>query len=299
MMYPAPFRYHRPENLNAALQLLQRLGEDAKPLAGGQTLIPMLKMRVGDVTDLVDIGRLPDLDEIQLGESEARIGALATHARIAASSVAQRLPSVRDCAGGIADAQVRARGTIGGSISTGDPSTDWAPMLHTMAAIVEIQGPGGKREVAIDDFITDAYTTVLQTGELVTGVRIPLPPARSGGAYIGYKRSAPAYPTAAVGIQLTLDENDVCIAARCVLSAVASRPVTSAAADAALVGTRLTEEDLRAAGELIIADTNPPADVRGSADYKRSVLRGLFLQVGAKALQRAKGENIEGEHNYV
>ena len=103
---------------------------------------------------------------------------------------------------------MRARGTIGGSISTGDPSTDWAPLLHTFATVVEIQGASGKREVAIEDFIVDAYTTVLQTGELVTGIRIPLPPARSGGAYIGYKRSAPAYPTAAVGIQLTVDEND-------------------------------------------------------------------------------------------
>ena len=276
-MYPAPFRYHRPENLNAAVQLLQRLGEDARPLAGGQTLIPMLKMRMGDVTDLIDIGRLPDLADIQLDEKYARIGALATHARVAASKVAERLPSVRDCAGGIADAQVRARGTIGGSISTGDPSTDWAPLLHTFATVVEIQGASGKREVAIEDFVTDAYTTILQTGELVTGIRIPLPPARGGGAYIGYKRSAPAYPTAAVGMQLTLDENGVCTAARCVLSAVASRPVTSAAADAALVGTRVTEADLQAAGELIIADTDPPADARGSADYKRSVLRGLFL----------------------
>ena len=162
-MYPAPFRYHRPQNLDAAVQLLARLGEDAKPLAGGQTLIPMLKMRMGDVTDLVDIGRLPDLADIQLDGEQARIGALATHARIAVSKVAERLPSVRDCAGGIADAQVRARGTIGGSVSTGDPSTDWAPLLHTFATVVEIQGASGKRELAIEDFIIDAYTTALQT----------------------------------------------------------------------------------------------------------------------------------------
>jgi carbon-monoxide dehydrogenase medium subunit len=298
-MYPAPFRYHRPTSLDAAIKLLHQLGEDAKPLAGGQTLIPMLKMRMGDVNDLIDIGRLPGLATIEMDETEARIGALATHAQIAASSVVDRIPAVRDCAGGIADHQVRARGTIGGSISTGDPSTDWAPFLHSVRAIVEIQGPAGKREVAIDDFVSDAYATVLQTAELVTGIRIPLPPARSGSAYIGYKRSAPAYPTAAVGIQLSLDDNDVCVAARCVLSAVASTPVTSDAADAALVGTSVTEEDLKAAGELIIADTNPPDDTRGSAEYKRSVLRGLFIQAGTKAVQRARGESIEGSHNYV
>jgi carbon-monoxide dehydrogenase medium subunit len=298
-MYPAPFRYHRPASLEAAIKLLDKLGEDAKPLAGGQTLIPMLKMRMGDVNDLIDIGRLPGLANIQMDDSEARIGALATHAQIAASTVVERLPVLRDCAGGIADAQIRARGTIGGSISTGDPSTDWAPCLHAVRAIVEIQGPAGKREVAIDDFIEDAYTTVLQGAELVTGIRIPLPPARSGGAYIGFKRSAPAYPTAAVGIQLSLDEGGVCVAARCVLSAVASTPVTSDAADAALVGTKVTEEDLRAAGELMIAGTNPPEDTRGSGEYKRSVLRGLFLQAGAKAVQRARGESIEGSHNYV
>jgi len=298
-MYPAPFRYHRPDSLAAAIKLLERLGEDAKPLAGGQTLIPMLKMRMGDVNDLVDIGRLAGLGEIQLDEKEARIGALATHSQVAASEVATRIPAVRDCAGGIADAQIRARGTIGGSISTGDPSTDWAPLLHCVRATVEIQGPAGKREVAIDDFVTDAYTTVLKTAELVTGIRIPLPPARSGSAYIGYKRSAPAYPTCAVGIALSLDEGGVCVAARCALSAVASTPVTSDAADAALIGTRVTEEDLKTAGELIIAGTNPPADTRGSAEYKRSVLRGLFLQAGEKAMQRARGDEIEGSHNYV
>lgn len=298
-MYPAPFRYHRPGSLAEAIKLLADLGDDAKPLAGGQTLIPMLKMRMGDVNDLVDIGRLPDLSDIRVEGGEVHIGAMATHARIATSEVASQIPALRDCGGGIADAQVRARGTIGGSISTGDPSTDWAPFLHCVAAIVEIQGPGGKREVAIENFVTDAYTTVLQTAELVTAIRIPLPPAQSGSAYIGYKRAAPAYPTAAVGIQLSLDENGVCVAARCVLSAVAATPVTSDAADAALVGTQVSEEDLKKAGELIIANSNPPADTRGSADYKRSVLRGLFIQAGEKAAQRARGESIEGSHNYV
>ena len=298
-MYPAPFRYHRPDSLDAAIKLLERLGDMAKPIAGGQTLVPMLKLRMGDVNDLIDIGRLHGLAEIQINDNEARIGALATHATIAASPLAERIPSVRDCAGGIADLQVRSRGTIGGSISTGDPSTDWAPFLHTLRAVVEIQGPAGQREVAIDDFVSDAYTTVLKTGELVTAIRFPLPPPRSGGAYIGYKRAAPSYPTCAVGIQLTLDEAGVCSAARCVLSAVASTPVTSDAADAALVGTGVTEEDLKAAGELIIAAADPPEDVRGSADYKRSVLRGLFLQAGTKARQRATGETIEGSHSYV
>lgn len=297
-MYPAPFRYHRPQSFKDAVALLSELGEGAKPLAGGQTLIPILKLRMDEPSDLVDIARLPGMRAIGEDKGQVRIGALATHARIAASEIAARVPLIRDCAGGIADHQVRARGTIGGSISAADPSNDWPALLHVVDAEIVCRGAKKERTIPMREFITDSYTTALQGAELVTEIRFRLPGPGSGGAYIGFKKAAPAYPTAAVGIQLSLDGED-CKDVRLVLSAVGPKPVTSREAESLLRGKPLTDAALKQAAEAIIAASDPPSDSRGSAGFKRTVLHSLFMKAAHTARGRAAGTQIDGSHDYV
>ena len=298
-MYPAPFRYFRPDSLENAIKLLAELGEGAKPLAGGQTLIPILKLRMDEPSDLVDISRLPSLRHINSESENIQIGALATHAHIGISEKISHIPILADCANGIADAQVRSRGTIGGSISAADPSCDWPALLHTLDAEVICQGPNGKRKLTIKDFIVDSYTTALGDAELVTEIRFKEPQNNSGGSYIVFKKAAPAYPTVSVGIQITLAEEDVCKDARLVLSAAGPRPVTSDEAEAVLCGNKLTKDNLEKAAEAIIAVSDPQSDSRGSAAFKRTMLHSLFIKSANIAISRAHGNNIIGAHEYV
>jgi aerobic carbon-monoxide dehydrogenase medium subunit len=298
-MYPAPFRYFRPDSLDSAIKLLSELGEGAKPLAGGQSLIPILKLRMDEPTDLVDIGRLPSLRHISNENENIRIGALATHAHIGKAGVISHIPIVADCANGIADAQVRSRGTIGGSVSAADPSCDWPALLHTLDAEIICQGPNGNRTLTIQDFILDSYTTALNDAELVTEIRFKAPENNSGGSYIVFKKAAPAYPTVSVGIQITLAEEDVCKDVRLVLSAAGPRPVTSDEAEAVLRGNTLTNDNLEKAAEAIIAASDPTPDSRGSASFKRTMLHSLFIKAANIAISRARGNNIIGAHEYV
>jgi carbon-monoxide dehydrogenase medium subunit len=298
-MYPEPFRYHRPRSIEDAIKLLDALGEGAKALAGGQSLIPILKMRMDEPSDLVDISRLPGLGSIAQEGNRIRIGALCSHAQIARSEAAQLVPILKDCAGGIADPQVRNLGTIGGSVCVADPSSDWPTLLNVLDADVVCQGPNGSRTVPVRDFIVDSYTTALEDAELVSEISFDIPPASSGGAYIGFKKAAPAYPAASVAMQLTLDGKGACSNVRIALGASGPTPVTSADAEAALEGKTLSDDELDKAADIIIACSDPPSDTRGSADFKRAVLKSLFKKVAETALARAGGGQIEGSHDYV
>jgi len=298
-MYPAAFRYYRPGTLGDAIHLLAELGEGARPLAGGQSLIPILKLRMDEPTALIDIGRLPNLRQIDQADGKVHIGALSTHARIAASGIAALIPIVGDCANGIADAQVRNRGTIGGSVSSADPSCDWPALLHTLDAEIVCQGPQGERILAIRDFIRDSYTTALQGPELVREIRFSIPGERSGGAYMGFKKAAPAYPAATAGIQLSLADDDVCREVRLVLGSAGPRPVVSAEAEALLRGHELSRANLEKAAEAIIACADPPSDSRGSAQFKRTMLHSLFMKAADTAIARARGKQVRGKTEYV
>ena len=299
-MYPAPFRYHRPATLGSALALLAELGEGARPLAGGQSLIPILKMRMDEPSDLVDIGRLAELTHIRKEKGRYCIGALVTHARVAASAAATDIPVIRDCAANIADPQVRALGTIGGSVCIADPSSDWPALLHLLDAEIVCGGVEGSRKVGIRDFITDSYTNSLADGELVTEIQVPIPPANSGGAYLGFKKAAPAYPAASAGVQLTLTAGNICQGIRLVLGAAGPVPVTSTEIEQALTGRPLTDDKLC---------RKPPAPwwncpnrlpMRAAPQqFKRVMLRSLFMRAAHTAMQRARGETVSGSHDYV
>src|SRR5579863_5723329 len=208
-MYPRAFHYHRVSSLKEATAMLAELGQDAKLLAGGQSLIPLMKLRFANPTHLVDLNFIPGTSYINENNGNLRFGALTRHAEIESSAAAGRIPILHDCAAGIADVQVRNRGSIGGSLAEADPSGDWATVLFTLATEVRCLGSNGERTMSLTDFIKDAYTTALAHDELVSEVVVKMPPTKSGGAYLAFKRSAPVYPTASAAVQLTMGD-DVC-----------------------------------------------------------------------------------------
>jgi carbon-monoxide dehydrogenase medium subunit len=298
-MYPRPFHYHRAASLKEAVSLLSELGEEAKLLAGGQSLIPLMKLRLASPEHLVDLNFVPDLSYIKKTNGELRIGALARHAEIEASDVAAKISLLHDCAAGIADVQVRNRGTLGGSLAEADPSSDWAAALLTQETQVACVGPEGERSLSLEEFITDAYTTVLGPAELVREIVVKLPPAKSGSAYLALKRSPPVYATASAAVQLTLGDKDTCKEARIALGAVGLTAIRATEAEGALRGQRLTAKSLQAAAEAAMAACDPQPDMRGTADYKRQVVGALVKRAIDVAARRARGEKVEVSHYYA
>jgi carbon-monoxide dehydrogenase medium subunit len=298
-VYAAPFSYHRAASLQEAIKLLQELGEEARIIAGGQSLIPLMKMRMARPSALVDINFIPGLREIKTQNGGLRFGALARHADIESSEVAAAIPIIHDCAAGIADVQVRNQGTIGGSLAEADPSGDWGTALLTLETSLKRLGPKGERTVGLEEFVKDAYTTVLEHDELVTEVIVKMPPKGSGGAHLAFKRSAPVYPTVSVAVQLTLEGKDTCKDARIALGCVGLTAIRAKEAEAALRGKTLNEKAVQAAAEAAREAAEPQSDMRGSADYKRVLLGALTKRAIGIAARRARGERVEAGHEYV
>lgn len=298
-MFPPPFRYYRAGSMAEALDLLGRLGPEAKPIAGGQSVIPLMKLRLARPAALVDVNFIPGLSGIERKEGVLRLGALVRHGEIAASAPASKIPIVHDCAAGIADVQVRNRGTIGGSLAEADPSSDWGAVLLALEGAVRVTGPAGDRAVPLGRFVLDAYTTALQPGELVREIVVDVPPKRSGGAYLAFKRSAPVYATASVAIQLTLGEGEACEDVRIVAGCVGLTALRLAAAEAELLGKPVAKPTIEAAAEAAMAAVDPPADLRGSSAYKRLLVGALLRRAAQAALRRARGETVEVSHEYV
>jgi carbon-monoxide dehydrogenase medium subunit len=297
-MYPRAFHYHRAGSLKEATAMLAQLGDDAKLLAGGQSLIPLMKLRFANPAHLVDLNFIPGTSYIKEDDGMLRFGALTRHAEIESSPGAGKIPILHDCATGIADVQVRNRGTIGGSLAEADPSGDWATVLSTLSVEVRCLGVNGERTVPLTDFIKDAYTTALAHDELVKEVVVKAPSKGSGGAYLAFKRSAPVYPTASAAVQLTMD-GDVCQGAAIALGCVGLIPIRAKDAEAALRGQTLTDKTITNALEAARAAADPQSDMRGSADYKRSLVDALVKRAIEIAVRRARGEQIEVSHIYA
>ncbi len=296
-MYPSPFNYHRASSVENAIQLLSRIGDGARVIAGGQTLLVLLKLRFDEPSDVVDIARIPGLDRIEENGGDAEIGALATHRRIAESSLASAVPIVADCANGIADNQVRSRGTIGGSLASGDPSCDWPALLHTLDARITCEGPEGARTLDINGFVEDLYQTVLKPGEIVTGVRFAIPGPGSGGAYCAFKRCAPAYPSASVGVQLTVSDGKIG-SARVALGSAGLTPIRAQAAEQELTGQAPNDAVIDKAAAAAVAASDPFGDQRGSPEFKRRLIDTLTRRAIGIALRRAAGETVKNSHEY-
>lgn len=297
-MYPRAFRYHRAASLREAVEMLSQLGEGAKLLAGGQSLIPLMKLRFANPADLVDLNFIQGTSYVKEEDGSIRIGALTRHAEIQDSALASKIPILHDCAAGIADVQVRNRGTIGGSLAEADPSGDWAPVLMTLSTSVLCFGRNGERSIPISDFVKDAYTTALGPEELVSMVSVGKPPKGSGGAYIAFKRAAPVYPTASAAVQITVD-GDMCKEAAIALGCVGLTPVRATEAEGVLRGQRISEKTIAAAAEAARATADPQPDMRGSAEYKKELVGALVRRAIEAATRRAHGERIEVSHLYA
>jgi aerobic carbon-monoxide dehydrogenase medium subunit len=297
-MYPRAFHYHRAGSLKEAANMLAQLGDDAKLLAGGQSLIPLMKLRFANPAHLVDLNFVSGTSYIKEDKDTVRFGALTRHAEIEASAAARKIPILHDCAAGIADVQVRNRGTIGGSLAEADPSGDWATVLFTLNAELRCLGTNGERTVKLTDFIKDAYTTALAHDELVSEVVVKYPPEGCGGAYLAFKRSAPVYPTASAAVQLAMD-GDVCHDAAIALGCVGLTAIRAKDAETALKGQKLTEKTIVRAVEACRVAADPQSDMRGSADYKRTLVGALVKRAIAIAVRRAHGEQVEVGHIYA
>ncbi|HET7208374.1 MAG TPA: xanthine dehydrogenase family protein subunit M [Terriglobales bacterium] len=297
-MYPRAFHYHRAGSLKEAVTMLAQLGEEAKLLAGGQSLIPLMKLRFASPKHLVDLNFIPGTSYIKEDKSGIRFGALTRHAEIENSELAAKIPIVHDCAAGIADVQIRNRGTIGGSVAEADPSGDWGTVLSTLETTVNCVGRNGTRSIPLEKFIQDAYTTALAHDEMVSEIVVKAPPKGSGGAYLAFKRSAPVYPTASVAVQLTL-EGDTCKDAAIALGCVGLTAIKAGEAAAALRGQRINEKTINTAAEAARAAADPQPDMRGSVEYKRALVAGLVKRAIEVAARRARGERVEISHIYA
>jgi carbon-monoxide dehydrogenase medium subunit len=297
-MYPRAFDYHRATSLAEAARLLRQLGEEAKVLAGGQSLIPLMKLRYASPRHLVDLNFIPGLNYIRRDNGALRFGPLARHAEIERSGELAGFDILRDCAAGIADVQVRSRGTIGGSVAEADPSGDWGPVLLALDSEVRIAGPAGERTVPLPQFFVDAYTTVLEHDELIREITVKAPLKNSGGAYIAFKRCAPVYASASAAAQLALQDG-VVKDARIVLGCVGLTAVRATEAEKALRGQGISGSTLKRAAEAAMASCDPQSDMRGSAEYKRVLVGALVKKAVAAAARRASGEQVKVSHEYL
>jgi carbon-monoxide dehydrogenase medium subunit len=286
---PAEFDYHRPATLEEALGLLAS-GEDARPLAGGHSLLPLMKLRLVEPAALVDIGRISGLDGIAEDGDGIRIGALATHASVAASAVVRaRCGVLATTAEGIGDRQVRQRGTIGGSLAHADPAADYPTVVKALAATIVATGPNGEREIAADDFFTGVFTTSLQPGELITSVRVPAVSPGSGAAYEKHRHPASGYAVAAVAAVIRV-ENGKCADARVVVGGVTGMPEHASEAAKAIIGMSPVDEAAIPAVAAKVAEelSGAVGDTYASAVYRVHLATVLARRAISAALREAQ-----------
>ena len=319
-MIPPQFDYHAPGSLDEALSLLGSL-DDAKVMSGGQSLLPMLKLRLATPANIVDIGRIPGLDSISEEGGFLRIGALVTETALEENAtVAARYPILLDTAKVIADPLVRNRATICGNVAHGDPANDHPATMLALRAQMVATGPDGERTIGVDDFFHGLFMTALSEGEILTEIRIPASGgaggAHSGGAYLKLERKVGDYAVAGTAVQLSLGDDGKVTQAGVGLTNLGMAPIRASAAEAALTGARLVErgglrgafhkvrdaiakapdaDDVIAAAAQAAADaTDPVADRRGSVEYKRNMARVLTRRAIRKALERAAANTPAG-----
>ncbi|MCB0169327.1 MAG: xanthine dehydrogenase family protein subunit M [Anaerolineae bacterium] len=288
-MIPGEFDYFSPTTLDEALSLLQDHGDDAKILAGGQSLIPAMRYRLAVPGVLIDINGLAELEYVREDNGHLTIGAMTRESDLEASPlVKEKYHLLADTAEVIADPLVRNMATVGGNLAHSDPANDHpATMLAYNAEIIAL-GPAGTRVIPIDDFFTGLFENALDENEILTQIRLPRPGPNSGGAYIKVERKVGDYAISAVAVQLTM-VGDTCTGARIGLTNLSPVPMRAKNAEQALIGQVVTPAVLEAAGQAAAAECNPSADLRGSVDYKRDLTRVLTKRALTKAVERAKG----------
>lgn len=295
-MYPAEFEYFAPRTVDETLDLLVRYGDEAKILAGGQSLLPMMKLRIASPRYLIDVNRVEGLGGLRREGDRLVIGALCRHADIAASPlVHEHLPIMTDAASLTADVQVRNRGTVAGAVAHADPAGDWPAALMALHTEVSIAGPSGTRNVPLNDFIVDAYTTQLDTHEMVIALAVTIPPKPGGGAYVKFEKRAGDFAVASVGVEIKMDA-ERCWSVAISLGALGPKPVRARAAERVLQGTTAAPELVDEAAQFVREAAEPFADTRGSVEYKRHLAGVLFHRAFAAALDRAHGRAVDTLH---
>jgi carbon-monoxide dehydrogenase medium subunit len=288
-MIPAPFDYHRPGTLDEAIGLLSRHGDNAKVLSGGMSLLPALKLRLGAFGHLVDIGRIPGLEYVKEEGGMLRIGAGTRQRLLEDSEAVKRHGALADAIPLIADPLVRNRGTFGGNLANGDPANDGPAIAIALGAELVARGPKGERTIPASGFYKDLFVTALSNDEVLTEIRIPLPPPRSGSAYRKLKRKTGDYAAAAVAVHVSLDDKGIVKAAGIALTNAGPTPIHAVESEQYLVGKTLNDETIEQASRLAAQAGKPSGDRRGSVEYKREMARVLAGRALRAALDRAKG----------
>jgi len=285
-MIPPAFDYHSPRSVGEAIALLGSLGSDAKLLAGGHSLLPMMKLRFAQPAHLIDINRIPELRGIREEGADVVIGAMTVENDLISSPVLQaRVPLLADAPKQIADHQVRNRGTIGGDIAHGDPGNDHPAISLALDATFELEGPAGRRRVKADDFFLGTYMTALADDEILVAIRVPAFTQGTGWAYEKLKRKTGDWATAGAAVVLRMAGGSVSHV-RIALTNVAPTAIRATAAEAALIGQPLTDATLNAAAAAAQAATDPAEDLRGDVAYKTAMARQMVKRALRAAAAR-------------
>jgi aerobic carbon-monoxide dehydrogenase medium subunit len=288
-MYPARFEYFAPTTVEEAVSILERYGDEAKVLAGGQSLIPLMKLRFAAPRALVDINRIAGLDELHEDDGMLNVGALVRHKDCEHSELLRKSYHVlADAAPQISDPVVRNLGTVAGSLAHADPQGDWGSALLAAGASVQAEGPSGARTIPLDDLLQGPFTTALEPTEVITWVQVPEPDGPCGGAYLKLERKIGDFATAAVGVHVSFSNGKV-ERARIALTGVGPRNMRAKAAEDALVARELDGEAIVEAGRLAAEGAEPHDDIRGSTEYKRNVVRVFTERALRKARERKEG----------
>ena len=289
-MKPPRFDYLAPRTLDEALTHLHQHGDQAKVLAGGQSLIPMLNFRLAHPGVVVDVNRLPDLAYVRQHDGGVAVGALTRqHAVERSELVRARVPVVAEACRFIGHAPIRHRGTFGGNLAHADPASELPAVMVALEAEMAVASRAGSRAVPAGQFFIGPLTTALRPGEMLTEIRIPAAPPRTGGAFVEMARRAGDFALVGVAALVTLDEAGQCARARIALCGVGPTPVRARAAEDALTGQAPTAAVLDEAADRAAAATSPPSDVHGSAEFRRKLARHFAREALAAAIQRSGG----------
>jgi len=283
-MIPGQFQYHRPDNIQAAVSLLSELGDESRIIAGGHSLIPMMKLRLAMPEHLIDLARINTLKHISVEDGTVTIGAMTTqHELIADESLFAAAPIIRETALQIADPQIRYQGTVGGNVANGDPGNDMPALMQCLNATFTLLGPDGERKVAAREFYEAAYFTARDDLEILTAVGFPV--ADGGYAYEKQKRKIGDYATAATAVLLKMEGGN-CSSASIALTNLADTPIYSEAAGAALIGTAVDEQAIASAVAACLANIEPVEDMRGPVEFKRHAAATVTRRAIERALSR-------------
>ncbi len=288
-MFPSRFDYYQPKTLQEAIELLAQSGGEAKVLAGGHSLLPLMKLRLAQPRCLVDIARVPGLAGISQQDGTVVIGAMTTHHDLETSQVLHsRVPIISEAAGLIGDLQVRNRGTIGGSLAHADPAADLPAVVLALAAQMKAVGSGGEKVIGAEDFFVDIMTTALQPDEILTEVRVPAFGPRTGGAYLKFPNPASRYAVVGVAAVVSVDADDNVQAIRVGITGLAGKPFRATRVEQELMGQKATAEAIAEAAQHAPDGVEPLSDIHASARYRAHLASVFTRRAISAAVERAR-----------